>query len=502
MRIQSRFWMGIAASFTVSAVIGVMAFSIFRGINEEFTRGQQYNALIIKALNLNSLIESFRAEPSRRVAQQANDVRAALVALLSGASSREPGEEAILAQLRRNSHDAGRLLEQFSSRDKSSDIEVESRNMLAAQLVIKVRFIADDADRLLGVSRQRVETAQRDLFQVAGLCIGLLIVTNAAIAYAFNRRVVESAVRLAGGARQVAEGDLDHKVEIGGADELADLASVFNTMVDALKTHTRKLEQSNRELQDFAFIASHDLQEPLRKIQAFGGLLREEAGERLAGEPLHYLSRMENAATRMRQLIDALLEYSRIAGRQKPFEPVDLNQAVSDVVTDLEANIAQTGAVIEVGPLPTIEAEPVQMRQLLQNLISNALKYHRANERPVVRVHARRRDDESGGPVCELTVSDNGIGFDEAFLEKVFTPFQRLHSRDEYPGTGMGLAICRRIAERHGGSITATSRTGEGSDFIVTLPERHGRSSLPPQAGSHKPQPAGAGPGKEAASRL
>ncbi len=237
------------------------------------------------------------------------------------------------------------------------------------------------------------------------------------------------------------------------------------------------LESRNRELQDFAYVASHDLQEPLRKIRAFSDLLGDEYAERLDDQARHYLKRMDDAAARMSDLIADLLAFSRVTTKGRPFEPVDLSHVAEGVLADLEIAIREGGASVEVEPLPTIEADPMQMRQLLQNLFANALKFSREGETPRVRVAARREPRNEFGPigvreVCRITVQDNGIGFDEKYLDRIFTPFQRLHNRDAYKGTGMGLAICRRIVERHGGTITARSRPGEGSTFVVVLPVR------------------------------
>jgi PAS domain S-box-containing protein len=234
---------------------------------------------------------------------------------------------------------------------------------------------------------------------------------------------------------------------------------------EQIKMYTNRLEQSNRALQDFAFIASHDLQEPLRKIQTFGGRIKTKHGQALGEEGLDHLNRMLSAALRMQTLIQALLNYSRITTRPEPFAPVDLDVIVQSVLRDLEVRIDQSGGSVQVGHLPTLEADPTQMQQLFQNLIGNALKYH-GDKPPLVRITST---DTSSGEVL-LTVEDNGIGFEEKHAERIFAPFQRLHGRSEYEGTGMGLAICRKIIERHGGTITARSKPGEGSTFLITLP--------------------------------
>lgn len=250
---------------------------------------------------------------------------------------------------------------------------------------------------------------------------------------------------------------------------------------EALRESTAQLERSNRELQDFAYVASHDLQEPLRKIVVFGDRLREKSGPALDDEALDSLERMQKAARRMQTLINDLLAFSRVTTRAHPFAPVDLAKVAREVVDDLEARIAQAGGRVELGDLPVVDAEPLQMRQLLQNLIGNALKFHCPDRPPVVKVAANKLSDfppESlpGGRAaefCQLTVSDNGIGFDEKYLDRIFNVFQRLHARNEYEGTGMGLAIARKIVLHHRGTITAKSAPGQGATFIVTLPVNH-----------------------------
>lgn len=250
------------------------------------------------------------------------------------------------------------------------------------------------------------------------------------------------------------------------------------------KAVATQLERSNRELQDFAYVASHDLQEPLRKVQAFGDRLREKYSSQLGEEATDFISRMQNASGRMQTLINDLLSFSRVTTKASPFEQVNLDRIAREVLSDLEIRIQQTGARIELGALPKIEADPLQMRQLLQNLVGNALKFHPEGAQPVVRVEGRilqAGEPNSAGDAMhresfELSVKDNGIGFDEKYLDKIFAVFQRLHGRGVYEGTGIGLAICRKIAERHGGAITARSRPGEGATFIVTLPTRQTQS--------------------------
>jgi PAS domain S-box-containing protein len=249
---------------------------------------------------------------------------------------------------------------------------------------------------------------------------------------------------------------------------------------EKLRLFTSQLERSNRELQDFAYVASHDLQEPLRKIVVFGERLKEKSGEVLGTDGRDYLDRMQKAAARMQTLITDLLTFSRVTTKAQPFMPVNLAEVATGVVNDLEGRIELVKGRVEIGALPIIDAEPVQMRQLLQNLIGNALKFRRPDEPPVVKVEAQiiLDTDTPDKKLCRLTVSDNCIGFDEKYLDRIFNVFQRLHTRNEYEGTGMGLAIVRKIALYHGGDITAKSKPGEGSTFILTIPVVHPKEAM------------------------
>ncbi|RJR55304.1 MAG: response regulator [Desulfobacteraceae bacterium] len=246
-----------------------------------------------------------------------------------------------------------------------------------------------------------------------------------------------------------------------------------------LERYAEELERRNRDLQDFAFVASHDLSEPLRKIQVFGELVLSK-GKNLDQQAADYLRRMRSAAGRMQSLLDALLSYSRVSTHGRTFEPVDLNIIVREVVVDLELTIRSAGVVVEVGNLPTVTGDPAQLRQLFQNLAVNSLKYRSPGSNPLVRIWA-----ELDGSLHKIYVEDNGIGFDEKYVEQIFKPFQRLHGRNEYEGLGMGLAICRKIIERHKGAITATSAPEKGSTFVITLPV--GDTEYPEGAGVLSP---------------
>jgi PAS domain S-box-containing protein len=243
-----------------------------------------------------------------------------------------------------------------------------------------------------------------------------------------------------------------------------------------------ELQRSNRDLEQFAYSASHDLQEPLRKVSAFGTLLADECRDALSDEGRKYLDYILDAVNRMRELINDLQTYSRVATQGRAFVRVDLNGVLKDVLSDLELRLRETSGTVEAAELPTIEADPSQMRQLFQNLIGNALKFVKPGDTPRVEVSAETLPADAGrgapahGATCRIVVRDHGIGFEQKHAERLFGIFHRLHQRHEYPGSGIGLAVCCRVVERHGGSIEAEGHPGEGAVFTIRIPVRHVRS--------------------------
>jgi PAS domain S-box-containing protein len=257
--------------------------------------------------------------------------------------------------------------------------------------------------------------------------------------------------------------------------------AIVHTDVTELKQREANLELSNQELQQFASVASHDLQEPLRKIEAFGDRLNKLCGASLGEEATLYLERMLSSTKRMRKLISDLLAYSRVTTKSRPFEACNFKTIAKEVVSDLQIQIEESGARMEIDDLPVIDADATQMRQLLQNLISNALKFRRKDVTPVVTVSGRILNGggsagglgRRAGDYLELNVTDNGIGFDMKYVGRIFNIFQRLHNRNEYDGTGIGLATCRKIVERHGGTLHAVGNPENGTTITAVLPLKH-----------------------------
>lgn len=360
---------------------------------------------------------------------------------------------------------------------------------------------------------------------IVTLLLGFAVMSGNSL---FMRRFIFNPLqRLSAGAVRLGQGDLRHRILTRRHDEIGAITTAFNEMADAIehrnseimeknqaltteiashrltqeqlqqlnlsleerivqRTHdlemlTGDLMRSNKELQEFAYIASHDLQEPLRKVRSFGDRLSAHSEAQLDDMSKDYLARMQSAATRMQALIEALLAYSRVTTKAQPATPVDLRVTAAEVISDLETQIERQHGIVTLGNLDVVPADPLQMHQLLQNLIGNALKFHRPETPPAVHVagrwlNANEAEQIAGvefGPnagVYELSVTDNGIGIDPQYFDRIFQMFQRLHGRNEYEGTGVGLAICRKIVERHNGAIVVHSQPGEGTSFVVLWP--------------------------------
>lgn len=227
-----------------------------------------------------------------------------------------------------------------------------------------------------------------------------------------------------------------------------------------------EIDSLRKEMEEFIYIASHDLQEPLRKILAFSDRLKDRYAETAPAAEKDYFDRMQSAAQRMKGMLEDLLTLSRVTSSEVTMEEVDLGIVLREVLGAMGQEFIRTGAEAEIKNLPMVRASHVQMRQLFQNLIANSVKFAQAGIPARIAVEDRGGDKE----FVEIHVTDNGIGFEEKYLDRIFKPFQRLHGRGEYPGSGIGLAICQKIAQRHGGSITARGTLGAGATFIVRLP--------------------------------
>lgn len=250
---------------------------------------------------------------------------------------------------------------------------------------------------------------------------------------------------------------------------LEDEAKARKEADNQLREFNRRLKESNEDLESFAYVASHDLQEPLRKIRTFGDRLVEQCGDQLDDKGKDYLSRLTRASERMSRLIEDLLTYSQVNTRARPMESLELNNVMAEVLDSLQLAIEESGAEITVQHLPEIQADSTQMHQLFQNLVGNALKFSDHQEKPFIQIESEATD-LSGTPAIHIRVKDNGIGIDPDHVEKIFAPFHRLHGRAKYPGSGIGLSVCKKIMDRHGGKLQVEYAAKEGSVFLITLP--------------------------------
>src|SRR3954447_19832177 len=322
------------------------------------------------------------------------------------------------------------------------------------------------------LARDRERSAERTSSRAIAAGWGglvLVLLLAAAASFYLSRSVVRPVLTVAEASRRLAEGDMSARVPPVRDDEIGDLARAFNSMADSLEAssdalaeRSHELERSNRELEQFASVTSHDLQAPLATISMYAQLLEQRHSEELNGG--QQLVEGINAATvKARTLIRDLLEYSRAGRGELLNEPVEMRDVAAEALEMLAGPINQAGADVTVEELPVILGDVRKLRQVFLNLISNAIKF--AQDVPVVRVSA-----EVQGNTAIFAVADNGIGMDPAQAERIFQPFHRLHGEDDYPGTGIGLAVCERIIEQHGGRIWAQSAPGEGSTFRFTLP--------------------------------
>lgn len=242
----------------------------------------------------------------------------------------------------------------------------------------------------------------------------------------------------------------------------------INAQKEQLKAYAEELELVNEELRDFVHIASHDLQEPLRRVSNFGGLLKEQS-KNFDQKSLGYLNRMQNSTKRMHDLLDDLRTYSKlISSKRKCFESVDLEMTIRQTLVDLEILLKETGGRVEIGSLATIEADRFQMGELFQNLISNSLNYRKKGSHPFIKIQGQNSSSANG--LYKIWVEDNGIGFEEKYKDRIFKPYERLNNKSEHQGTGIGLTICKKIVERHGGCIEVSSKVNKGTTFTIKLP--------------------------------
>jgi signal transduction histidine kinase len=359
------------------------------------------------------------------------------------------------------------------------DQVTDEQVLLSKTLFDEVRSRHGTLDAIVEQKRQ---TARGDLNEAAdwlrNWLIGMslmLVALLVGIAVELRRSVLRPLTSAVDQAKIVADGDLDRRIEVDGATEFVELGEATDAMRRQIVGQLREVDQSrtelaasNRELEQFAYVASHDLQEPLRKVTAFSQMLQQRYAGQLDERADSYINFAVDGATRMQVLINDLLALSRVGRTNVATAEVDLDDVVARAVSNVSESIDGAAATVAVGPMPVVGGERTLLVALFQNLISNAVKFRDPSRPPVVSIVARPAEDHR----YEFDVTDNGIGIEPQYQDRVFVVFQRLHTREEYDGTGIGLAICRKIVEHHGGRMwIADDHEGPGTTFRFTLPD-------------------------------
>ena len=344
----------------------------------------------------------------------------------------------------------------------------------------EVRQLATDIRVRRAAARTDLDDATRDLVVALGGAVVALIAVATTIRLALGRWVTDPLEQLGDEAEAVRRGELTRPIEVAGPPEIVALASTVEAMRARIQADLSEVEQartelaqtaeellrSNRDLEQFAYVASHDLQEPLRKVISFSQLLQQRYGDQLDERADQYIEFAVDGARRMQVLINDLLAFSRVGRLSADFEAVDLDRCAHRAVDNLSVRIEDTGATVEIDDLPVVDGEANLLTAVFQNLIGNAMKFRKPDVAPVVRVVATESPEH-----WEVSVADNGIGIEPEYADRVFVIFQRLHTKDAYSGTGIGLALCRRIIEHHGGSIWVDTTVTDGTTVRFTLPK-------------------------------
>jgi signal transduction histidine kinase len=514
MKIATRLKLAALIPVLMALIIGFALFFSFRAVQEAQRKERAVQRIITGMNELSSLVSEYVLYREERSLQQFMIEHDRVMQFIPAAGFGRREQHQVLESIRRDIESMkDSFLKLVANRERHGSPEEnglvrEVENRLAGRLLVWSRDVVKDASYLGRLVDEQLTTAQR---RINLLVFALIVVTTlflTIVLLGITRSISGSISMLRKGTEVIGAGNLDHRVAMSVEDEIGELSRSFDHMTERLqvatvskhrlqeeveerkkaeqeleksrselerrvKERTAELERRGRELEDFTFIASHDLQEPLRKIRTFGDLLLDKTALSLDDRSRDYLHRMQKSAARMQTLLKSLLDYSRVSRKENRFNEIALANSVEEALINLELAVQEKKAHVEVCELPTVEADSGQMTQLFQNLISNALKFQRPNETPRVRVyaHALEKPGPEKGKAYEICVEDNGIGFEEEkYLEKVFAPFQRLHGKDAFEGVGIGLAICRKIVERHGGTLTARSTPGKGSTFIITLP--------------------------------
>jgi signal transduction histidine kinase len=485
---------GIVFLAMMAALSAVFIVTAQDGAKSRENRGTATS--VLRSLqSLSVLTTEYAAYREERPVYQVLQIQSSLAKVLDEASFQVAEEKAIVARITSQNKqfrsDFDYLVQLYGQEGQNGIIlQTELAERLKSRIQLDIELMAGDALRLSDIFGARVAVTQIVTGIVMGIVLLMLIAMGIILFVVALGRMLVPLMQLQKGTQVIAEGKLDYRVGIASRDEIGELTANFNTMAERLQNSyfalersrdeldikvqertaelqrmAEELHRSNIELQQFAYVASHDLQEPLRTITSFLQLIEKRYADSIGGDAKEFIGFSVAAATRLQEMIRALLEYSRLQSRGSPFAVVKTQAVLNEAMIYLGKAIEESGAIITADALPQIYGDDGQMVRLFQNLLANAIKFC-GSRPPVIHVSC----DKKGGEWL-FCVKDNGIGMDPKYADRIFNIFQRLHGRD-VPGIGIGLAICKRIVERHGGCIWVESETGKGASFCFTIPIR------------------------------
>ena len=487
-------------AFLVSTLLALFVVGMLMQLRRDMRDGLERDRVAVEvveaALNLTLVANDFAVYGGDRPRQQWASGYENATRLLAAAEERfrEPGDRDIVARIGLDHRAAAELFERLAIAAGAADepAAAELRSRLATQLAVRLQQASAGSLELAERARGQLERAQVTTTRLVTAALAVMVAIIGALLALVRVGVVRPLRKLQAGTEIVGRGQLDHRVELDSRDEIGELSHAFDTMTRQLRNvtvsreeleaeikrtrrvqsllqrRTRELERSNAELEQFAYVASHDLQEPLRSISGFTGFLSRRYRGRIGGDGERYLERIIAAAARMEKLVLDLLQYSRVGRDVAASAPVDVENLLAQELDNLERAVSESGASVTHGELPKVHADPSLLAQVLRNLVGNALKFQSA-EPPEVAVSCHRRQDE-----WVFAVRDNGIGIEPEHAARIFDIFKRLHTRAEYEGTGIGLAVCRKAVESMGGRIWVESKPDAGATFYFTLPATPG----------------------------
>lgn len=484
----------ITSAICLILVLGIGLTFIFKltSLEEQMERLRTDSEIARRVFYLKTLAEEYSVSGAERAAVQwriVNDELRKLLEISAKGNSQYLGTITKLINEHRALEsifsDLVRLHEPRASLLEGSPMRKELEQKLNALLTMKLQSMIDEATRLNRAGIVHMASSQKAASFAIIVFVIIMAGTTIGFAFLVYTRVIRPIIELTEGAHLIGSGNLDHEVEETGPGEVGQLAKAFNKMTKDLKTsyeelrteisHRKQAEKtlakqaellarSNRDLEQFAYVASHDLQEPLRNVTNCVQLLEKRYKNEPGSDAAKWADYAVESCARMKDLIDDLLEFSRVGTRGNPLEPTDCEKALARALAALRFAIEESGAVVTHDPLPILNADTAQFSQLFQNLIANGIKF-RGKEPPRLHVSAEKNDYE-----WLFTVQDNGIGIDPQYEDRIFVIFQRLHGKAEYPGTGIGLSVAKKIVERHGGRIWVQPNCDSGSTFCFTIP--------------------------------